>query len=52
MVTENPFAQQLGSMTAESAADFFANLGTESETAAKPPAQAQKQRAQPEEVEQ
>jgi hypothetical protein len=28
MVTENPFASDLGSMSAESAADFFANLGS------------------------
>jgi protein transport protein SEC31 len=28
-VTENPFASDLGSMSAEAATDFFANLGTQ-----------------------
>lgn len=49
MVTENPFAQKLGSMTAESAADFFANLGSESETAARQPTP-QKPKPQQEEM--
>ena len=31
-MTENPFASNLGSMTAESAADFFANLGSKPES--------------------
>jgi len=30
-VTENPFAQELPSMSAEGAADFFAALGTKTE---------------------
>lgn len=43
VVTENPFAQNLGSMSAESAADFFATLGSKPEQPTPQPQQPKQQ---------